>query len=465
MNFKTYLLSLLLYASASLAQESLVNFGRFHSLQVYLPKGEPDSVALFVSGDGGWNDGVLDMARLLPETGAMVVGIDIRQYFSELSKSRDKCASLAVDFENLSHSLQKKYGLKDYKTPVLVGYSSGATLVYATLAQAPIGTFAGAISLGFGPDLDVPTSLCPGTGLRYTIGKKGAFYFAPFAALKSPWIVLQGLQDQVINPDDTNAFVSKTRTAKVVVLPLVGHDFSKTKNWESQFRTSYKEIVDRSQLPAVASSAVRGLPLHEVTASGTSDTLAVLLTGDGGWAGLDQELSAQLANRGVPVIGFNSLKYFWTKRSSDEAAVAVANVIRNYLGAWSKQRVILIGYSFGADVLPFIVNRLPDDLRKRIASVNLLGLSTEATFEIHVADWIPGNVSKGQPIEPELYKVSDAPMLCLYGSSDKNDLCPKLSPQRITQEQFDGGHHFGGNYGVLADRILEFKERQIDIHQ
>ena len=60
--------------------------------------------------------------------------------------------------------------------------------------------------------------------------------------------------------------------------------------------------------------------------------------------------------------------------------------------------MILIGYSFGADVLPFIVNRLPDDLRKRIASVNLLGLSTEATFEIHVADWIPGNVSKGQPI-------------------------------------------------------------------
>ena len=42
MNFKTYLLGLLLYASASLAQESLVNFGRFHSLQVYLPKGEPD---------------------------------------------------------------------------------------------------------------------------------------------------------------------------------------------------------------------------------------------------------------------------------------------------------------------------------------------------------------------------------------------------------------------------------------
>jgi type IV secretory pathway VirJ component len=162
------------------------------------------------------------------------------------------------------------------------------------------------------------------------------------------------------------------------------------------------------------------------------------------------------------VVGFNSLKYFWTKRTPEEAATAIASVIRNYLGAWHKQRVILIGYSFGADVLPFIVNRLPDDVRRRVATINLLGLSTEATFEFHVADWIPVNLSKGQPIEPELYKISDRPMLCLYGRSDKDDLCPRLSAKHITREQVEGGHHFGGDYTILADRILAFKERYQD---
>ena len=462
MKYIVYFLGLMLCGGIAFAQESLVDFGRFGNLHIYLPNGEPDSVVLFVSGDGGWNEGVVDMARLLPEMGAMVVGIDIRHYLSELRKSRDKCTSLAVDFENLSHALQKKYGLKDHKSPILVGYSSGATLVYATLVQAPVGTFAGGVSLGFGPDLDVPTALCPGAGLRYTIGKKGTFFFTPFSELKSPWIVLQGQQDQVVNPADTNAFVAKTGTAKVVQLPLVGHGFSKPVNWEPQFRASFKEIVDRSQSPAVAIPAVHDLPLHEVTATGSSDYLAVLLTGDGGWAGLDQELAAQLAARGVPVVGFNSLKYFWTKRTPDEAAGAVANVIRNYLAAWRKQHVILIGYSFGADVLPFIVNRLPTGVRAHIANVSLLGLSAEASFEIHVAGWIPGNVSRGQPIEPEIAKISGVSMLCLYGTSDKDDLCPKLSAQNIAKEPIDGGHHFGGSYAMLADRILAFKDQHQD---
>jgi type IV secretory pathway VirJ component len=43
-------------------------------------------------------------------------------------------------------------------------------------------------------------------------------------------------------------------------------------------------------------------------------------------------------------------------------------VIRQYLAAWNKSRVLLVGYSFGADTLPFIVNRLPADLRPAVAT-------------------------------------------------------------------------------------------------
>jgi hypothetical protein len=35
----------------------------------------------------------------------------------------DKCVSSAVDFENLSRSLQSKLGLEHYLQPTLVGYS------------------------------------------------------------------------------------------------------------------------------------------------------------------------------------------------------------------------------------------------------------------------------------------------------------------------------------------------------
>ena len=81
-------------------------------------------------------------------------------------------------------------------------------------------------------------------------------------------------------------------------------------------------------------------------------------------------------------MGLNSLKYFWKQRTPEEAARDVARILRHYLSAWNKQRVLLVGYSFGADVLPFVVNRLPPDLRARVASVSLLGIDSNAAFEV-----------------------------------------------------------------------------------
>ena len=76
---------------------------------------------------------------------------------------------IAADFESLSHQVQKEIGMSDYLVPVLVGYSSGATVAYATLVQSPPGTFAGALSLGFCAEQDFAgASLCPGAGLHYS---------------------------------------------------------------------------------------------------------------------------------------------------------------------------------------------------------------------------------------------------------------------------------------------------------
>ena len=91
---------------------------------------------LFVSGDGGWNLGVVPMAETLRDRGALVVGIDIRAFVKTLNAA-DSCAYPAGDLERLSRTVQLKRGLPEYKAPILVGYSSGATLVYAALAAAP----------------------------------------------------------------------------------------------------------------------------------------------------------------------------------------------------------------------------------------------------------------------------------------------------------------------------------------
>jgi type IV secretory pathway VirJ component len=438
------------------APARLMPAGSFGVVSVYIPAGTPKSVAIFLSGDGGWNLGVVNMAQALRDKGAVVIGVDVTHYLGAL-RAKTSCRLIAGDFENLSHQIQKKIGLKEYHVPVLLGYSSGATVVYAVLVQSPPGTFAGAMSLGFCPDQDFGgAALCPGAGLHYTHGKKNDLIFEPTTTLKQPWIALQGQQDQVCAPKAVDDFGAQTAGSQVIRLPKVGHGFGVERNWMPQFLDAYESVVERVNAPrALRPQQINDLPVNEVHAEGNSDEFALLLTGDGGWAGLDQELAARLAASGVPTVGLNSLKYFWTQRTADEAAKDVARVIRHYLSSWGKKRVLLVGYSFGADVLPFVVNRLPADLQSQIETVSLLGLDSIASFEISVADWI-GNDTSGMPTRPELANLGGKPVLCIYGEGEQDSICPSLHEPHVTSEQVGTGHHFGGEYAQLADKILTF---------
>ncbi len=435
--------------------------GRFGTVSVYIPEGKPGSVAIFLSGDGGWQLGVISMAKALRDQGAVVIGADVRRYLASLGEAAGRpgapCQMIAADFEALSHQVQKEIGMREYHVPVLVGYSSGATVVYATLVQSPPGTFAGALSLGFCADQDFAgAALCPGTGLHYTPNERHELVLAPAATLRQPWIALHGQKDEVCSAQAVDAFASRAANAEVVRLPLVGHGFSVERNWIREFRAAYARLVPPVEAAAARPPDIGDLPVSVVPATGSSAEFALLLTGDGGWAGLDRELAARLAASGVPTVGLNSLKYFWTQRTPDETARDVARLMRHYLAAWNKERVILVGYSFGADVLPFAVNRLPSELRARIASVSLLGIDSNASFEVSVADWV-GSGDAGAPTRPEVAALARVPVLCLYGEGESDSICPGLPAGAfLTREQVGKGHHFSGEYATLADRILAF---------
>jgi type IV secretory pathway VirJ component len=279
--------------------------------------------------------------------------------------------------------------------------------------------------------------------------------FEPASGLREPWIALQGQKDEVCNAQAAEVFAAKVANGQIVSLPGVGHGFSVDKNWMPQFREAYARLSARPEPAVAAAPDIGDLPLQEVHASGSSAQFALLLTGDGGWAGLDQELAARLAAGGVPTVALNSLKYFWSPRTPEQTAQDVARILRHYLSAWNKQQVLLVGYSFGADVLPFVVNRLPADLRGRVVSVNLLGIDSNASFEVRVSDWVGGDEA-GPPTEPELGRITHLPVLCLYGEGEKDSICPRLPAGLATREQVGAGHHFGGEYATLAERILAF---------
>ena len=192
----------------------------------------------------------------------------------------------------------------------------------------------------------------------------------------------------------------------------------------------------------------------EVPATGDTPYLAVLLTGDGGWAGLDRDVSAVIAKHGIPVVGVNSLKYFWTRRTPETAARDLGRILTYYLRAWSKEKSVLIGYSSGADVLPFLASRLPANLLARVELIVLLGPDSEADFEFHLTDWIGGGSRAALPVMPEVEKLNTKRILCLYGEQETGSLCPKLDDGRVKRIALKGAHHFSGDYEAVADTVL-----------
>ena len=189
------------------------------------------------------------------------------------------------------------------------------------------------------------------------------------------------------------------------------------------------------------------------TAGDAGDTFGVLLSGDGGWAGIDQELSARLARRGLPVVGIDSLRYFWRARTPESTALDVQRVIEHYTSFWKRARVVLVGFSQGADVLPFVVNRLPAESRRALVSAVGLSLSTTATFEFHLSSWV--GASGDRPTMPEVQRLARGPLVCVYGKDDHEALCPQLDPTRFRVVQLPGTHHFNGDYERVSAAVLD----------
>jgi type IV secretory pathway VirJ component len=455
-----FTLSALLTTTAVHAQEK-ISHGRFKDVVLYRPSGEPKEFVMFLSGDGGWNAGVVDMATALVERGALVAGINVPQLFRNLEADGAKCVFPDGDLENLSHYLQGYTRMAGYHTPILAGYSSGATLAYAMIAQAPSGTFAGAISLGFCPELELGKALCKGEGVHFVARPKGkGVDLLPTDGLDVPWFALHGELDKVCQAQATRTFIDEMKGAQFISLPKVGHGYSVEKNWMPQYLAAYDELTaHRARATPSLPSTVADLPIIEVPGTtgvaspATSDLFAIILSGDGGWAGLDKNVANALAQKGIPVAGFDALRYFWTARSPASTAVDVDRLVRFYAAHWGKKRALLIGYSQGADVLPFVINRLPETTQAMVAETVLMGLSENATFEFHLASWI-GRDTGTLPIRPEAVKLKAANTLCIYGDDEDDSLCPELPQENVTSQSLPGGHHFDGAYGKLADTIL-----------
>jgi type IV secretory pathway VirJ component len=418
--------------------------GRLGNVKVVQPAGRTRAVLIFFSDREGLTAEDDAAARALASSGALVAEIDTPAYLSRLDRSNEQCHRIVSDVELLSRGLQREQKLSTYLTPIVAGIGEGATLAELALSEAPLVTIAGALSLDPTPVIASRRPICAASseaagpvGFRYAApGTLPGFWTVGLttAARKSAGTYITALQ-QAGAPFELRRFGAGSTIADALGAMLQPH-----------LRTP----------PGQAAGGVTGLPLSVLPVDHPSKLMAIVLSGDGGWRDLDRTIAEDLQARGVPVVGWDSLRYFWSKKTPAETADALDALIGTFTDKWHADKVALIGYSFGADVLPFAYNRLSQASRSHVVLIALLGFSKAADFQITLAGWLgepPG--PDALPTVPEAAKIPPSMLLCFYGRQEDDTACPTLAQRGVETIGTAGGHHFDGNYTALAEQILD----------
>ena len=353
---------------------------------------------------------------------------------------------------------------------MLVGYSYGATLIYGILTQAPANTFKGGIALGFCPDIELKKPLCKGNGLTQHVLKPGvSFWLERTELLTAPFIVLNGFKDQTCPYAATAKFLQGMPMVELVALPKVGHGFSIADNWLPAFNKAYSKILTApsfAELKEAENNKVKkivvqkyndNLPLSVIPATKKSNLpLFFMISGDGGWTSFDQCLAEALSAHGISVIGLDAQKYFWNARTPENTTDELSKAIVHYMGQFSKDKLVLSGYSFGASIVPFMATRLPQNLKSQLAGVLAISPDVTADFEIHIADMLDfGGAQEAYNVIEEIKKIKSVQTVSFFGKEEGNDVVAGFSKAHLKVVVLPGSHHFGNDFTLLADALIQ----------
>ncbi len=399
-------------------------------------------IVFLFSGVDGYTQNDTQTARQLADAGALVVGIDLRKTFAKVASGSD-CVYFVSDIEELSQLIQRSTGAEAYLNPVIAGAGSGGAMVMALVAQSPLATIGRAVAVDPKADLPLKRELCSDSPHVQAADGQGWTYGLQAGELPAPVTVVQtadadpagqahvaGLVTQGFAIDRVTASVGETKALSAAVERAL------------------------SQPAAPASDAMADLPLALLPAAARHDTMAIVLSGDGGWRDIDRELGEALSQAGVPTVGIDSLRYFWTRKPPETIAADLTRIVDHFTRTWKVHRVVLIGYSFGANALPAAYNQLAPAEQSRVSLISLLALSRWAEFEFDVGGWLGMDGDTSHPTLPDAARIPASILQCVYGADDDDSVCAELAGSGADIVMMDGGHHFDDDYAGLAKRII-----------
>lgn len=205
----------------------------------------------------------------------------------------------------------------------------------------------------------------------------------------------------------------------------------------------------------ISAAVAQDFPVKEWTTFSQDKPLIFYLSGDGGFNKFSTSLCEDFNKEGYDIIALNSKSYFWDKQTPEQTTSDINNYLSKKIAGRKNQQIVLIGYSFGADVLPFIISRLPKNIHDKVIVSFLMAPSGSTDFEIHWSDIFGGNSKRDRDVVTEINKLDGENIVIITGSDDEHLALNKISLKKYTHEVLPGGHHFDGDTDEIAIVILK----------
>ncbi|WP_053246961.1 virulence factor family protein [Ensifer adhaerens] len=433
----------------ALAQEKPATYdtGMIPAPHILIPRDTASALVVLLSGADGWSDKEDAVARTLVDDKAVVIGIDLKAYLAALAKDDGDCIYTVSDIEALSQQVQRALKSDAYLPPIVAGVGAGGAMARAFAAQPPAATIGQTLAVDPEEGIALMKQLC-----------------TPADKTRKGDRMVYGLTDGAL-PDPISVVFTPTASDEgrnhVAALTEKHPDITQEESDDEAYAALTGHLTDLIDSEAAADNPF-GLPLTVLDAKPTRDTMAVIYSGDGGWRDIDKQVGDVLQQQGVPVVGIDSLRYFWSERDPQATADDLAKVMDYYRKRWNVRNVLLIGYSFGADILPRTFNLLPPGERARVRQVTLMALSHQVDYKISVLGWLgaAGQGDGGDPLD-DIKRIDPALVQCIHGTEEEDDACPDLKGTGVDVVAIEGGHHFDEDYPALTRRVLDALDRRL----
>ena len=374
------------------------------------------------------------LAERIARLGAHAAVIDTEGVFKDLATGSQQCINASRVAASINTLLQE-ISLSDKKNLIISGIDNGAWLPFL-YAESPSGHKAINLSIDFSIKLPDALTLCPSF---ITSRQEQQNLLTASPGLVGTWHAAWSDQPA----EKTAVFVKELPGAKTTIAPYGTAS-------DAVLVEELQKLINPSGRPSVVSMAV-----VEVPATAANKTVTIFYSGDGGWRDLDRIIAEDMAKQGYPVVGVDTLRSFWSRKTPEQATDDLVKTLEYYRKTWGAKSFVLAGYSFGADILPPIYNRLPPSDKESVRLLVFLAIGKQIDFEIQVSGWL-GQSSGELPMAPELLRLPKNKVICIYGEKEKDETaCLDMAQTEADLLELPGGHHFDEDYPKLTRLILD----------